>query len=122
MDDAGVQIGEVRTVASSLLALVAALRPGEVPVFDAPALYAAFVEVKNLAASAETLLAARAEQACTWKREGFRSAADQFASVSGVSVSTARGMLETSKQVAELPATADAMRSGVLSRKADGIS
>ena len=109
------RIGDVRAVNDSLQRLVAALEPDAVPVFAAPALCAEFAEVKTLAASAAVLLASRVEQACTWKREGFRSAAEQLASGMGTSVASARTMLETSKRVAELPATADAMRSGSLS-------
>src|SRR6187551_1297982 len=63
------------------------------------------------------------EAACTWQRAGYRSAAEQIAAVSGSSVSSARTMLETSKQIEALPATADAMRTGKLSsQKAAAIA
>jgi hypothetical protein len=61
------------------------------------------------------LMARRVEEARTWKRAGYRSPAEQLAAVSGTSVSAARNMLETSKQIEALPATADAMRAGLLS-------
>jgi hypothetical protein len=106
---------DVRSVVRELRRWVGALDPDAVAVFEAPELWAAYNEVEQLAASAKTLLARRVEQACTWKAAGFRSAAEQLAVTSGTSVTAAKNMLETSKQIEELPATAQAMRAGRLS-------
>ncbi len=94
---------------------VDALQPDAVHLGDALALWEELDGVERLAASAKTLLAARVAEAASWKRSGFRSAAEQLAAVSGSSVSAARNVLETSEQVKELPATAAAMRAGTLS-------
>jgi hypothetical protein len=110
-----VRARDVDAVGAPLRALVAGLDPEFVAAFDAPELWAAFDRVERLAGAAKVLLARRVEEAGTWKRAGFRSAAEQLAAVSGTSVAVARRMLETSKQLVDLPATADAMRSGELS-------
>jgi hypothetical protein len=113
----------VQAVEESLRALVGALEPSGVPAAEAVDLWCAFDVVERLAASAKTLLARRVEDARAWQRGGHRSAAEQLASVSGTSISAARNMLETSKQVESLPATADALRSGRLSgAKVEAIS
>ena len=105
-------VGEVE---ARLRGLLEVLDPDAVPVFDAPDLWSAFDRVERLAASAKALLARRVADACTWRRAGFRSAADQLASWSGTSVGSARSLIETSQRVAELPATAAALREGRLS-------
>ena len=103
--------------------LLEVLDPDGVPVFDTPDLWAAFDRVERLAASAKTLLARRVADACTWQRAGYRSAAEQLACLSGTSVGTARSLIETSRQVVDLPATAAALREGVLSSaKAEAIA
>ena len=102
---------------------VEALDPGAVHLGDALALWEELDAVERSAACAKTLLAGRVAEAATWKRAGFRSAAEQLATVAGSPVSTAHRMLETSDQVKSLPATAAAMRSGRLSRdKAEVIA
>jgi uncharacterized membrane protein YgcG len=108
----GVQLRDVTALEAPLRAVVEALDPDAVFVFDAPAMFAAFDVLVRLGESGKTLLARRMEAACTWPRAGYRSAAEQMAAVSGSSVAAARTMLETSRQLEELPATADAMRNG----------
>ena len=117
------RVSDVLALEPPLRALVGALDPDAVFVFDAPELWAAFDVLVRLGESARTLLARQVEAACTWQRAGYRSAAEQLAAVSGTTVSAARNMLETSKQLEALPATADAMRTGKLSRaKAEAIA
>jgi hypothetical protein len=106
---------DVSEVESQLRALLEVLDPDTVPIYEAPDLWNAFDRVERLAASAKTLLARRVAAACTWQRAGFRSAADQLACWSGTSVGTARSLIETSRQVADLPAAAAALREGQLS-------
>src|SRR5258705_13316291 len=84
--------------------------PDAVQVPDIEALWAEVAELDRRVSSVKTLLARRMEDAATWKRAGHRSVAEQLAALSGSSVSAARNMLETSKQLEALPATADAMR------------
>src|SRR5258707_1038850 len=119
----GVQLSDVVALAAPMRAVIEALDPDAVFVFDAPAMLEAFDVLVRLGETGKTLMARRAEAACTWQRAGYRSAAEQMAAVSGSSVSAARTMLETSKQLEVLPATADAMRAGKLSRaKAEAIA
>src|SRR3954470_2650823 len=99
----------------ALQELVADFDPDAVALCEAPSMWQAFARVERLAASAMTLLARRGGEAQTWRREGFRSAAEQLATRAGTSVSSARSMLETSQRVAEQPKTARAMRAGELS-------
>ena len=117
------QLSDVVALELPMRALVEALDPDAVFVFDAPAMWAAFDVLVRLGESAKTLLARRVADASTWQREGYRSAAEQLAAVAGSSVSAARNALETSNQAKELPATAAAMRAGALSRdKAEVIA
>ena len=106
---------DVAVVEQLLGELLSALDPNAVPLPEAPGLFGAFEKVNRLSGSAMTLMARRVDEARAWQREGFRSAAEQLAGVAGTSVSAARNMLETSKQVEGLPATADALRAGTLS-------
>jgi hypothetical protein len=112
----GVQLSDVLALEAPMRAVVEALDPDAVFVFDAPAMFEAFDVLVRLGETGKTLMARRMEAACTWQRAGYRSAAEQIAAVSGSSVSAARTMLQTSRQLEELPATADAMRAGKLSR------
>ncbi|HTL84519.1 MAG TPA: hypothetical protein VL856_05010, partial [Acidimicrobiia bacterium] len=106
---------DVAVVEQLLGELLQRLDPNAVPLPSAPGLLAVFASVNRMSGSAMTLIARRVEEGQTWKRAGFRSAAEQLAVVAGTSVTSARTMLETSKQVAWLPATADAMRAGTSS-------
>ncbi len=111
----GAQLSDVLALVQPMRAVVEALDPDAVFIFDAPEMFEAFDVLVRLGEAGKTLLARRMEAACTWRRAGYRSAAEQLAAVSGSSVSAARNMLETSKQVEALPATAAAMRAGKLS-------
>ena len=111
----GVSAMDVREIDEFLAVLVGRLDPDAVPAGEAYGLWSAFDAVERRAGAAKTLLARRVEDACAWKRNGFRSAAEQLAIGSGTSVSAARNMLETSKQVKKLPKTARALRKGRLS-------
>jgi hypothetical protein len=97
--------------------LVAEFDPNAVPLCDAPSVWRDVDEVERLAASAKLLLARRVDAAGEWKRNGYRSAAEQMAADAGTSVSTARSLLDTSKRVAEQPKTESALRAGELSRE-----
>ncbi len=99
----------------ALSELVAEFDPDAVPLGEAPVLWEQFDRVERLAASAKILLARRVDEAGAWKRNGYRSAAEQMAVKAGSSVSSAQALLDTSKQVAGQPKTAQAMRRGTLS-------
>jgi Domain of unknown function (DUF222) len=105
-----------------LRVLVLDLDPDAVPLCEALDLWKKFDSAERLAASAKTLLARRVEEAETWKKAGYRSAAEQLAVIGGSSIHAAKASLETSKHVCDLPKTAHAMRSGLLSvAKAEAI-
>src|SRR5947209_7714544 len=108
-------VADVRTVERELRRWVGGLDPNAVPLPEALELFEAYAAVVRLGESAKTLLAGRVEEARTWQRAGYRSAAEQLAAVSGSSVSAARNRLETSKQIETLPATTNALRAGQLS-------
>jgi hypothetical protein len=78
--------------------------------------------VVELCAQAERMLAAlRVSAAATltdkalWRREGFRSLPAWLAAKTGTAVATAGAALEMAGQLADLPAVAEAFRSGLLS-------
>src|SRR5450631_1971421 len=96
---------DVREIDEFLEVLVERLDPDAVPLSEVTELWSAFAAVERRAAAAKLLLARRVEDAGAWKREGFRSAAEQLAALSGTSTSSARAEIETSKQVENLPET-----------------
>jgi hypothetical protein len=118
-----VSLATMRIVERAFGQMVGGLDPSDVVLRDVTELWSAFDRVERLAASAKTLLAARVDDAGDWKQAGARSAADHLAKLGGTTASAARRSLDTSRQVAELPVIAEAMRSGVLSTpQADAIA
>ncbi len=105
----------LRVLLEELSGIVDGLDPDAIPLCEVPALWKDFARGERLMAAAKTLLARRVEEGDTWRRGGFRSAAEQMAGESGTSVSEAKRQLETSKRVRRLPKTANAMRKGKLS-------
>ena len=106
---------DLRDIETALGALVSDLAPSDVPVAYALQVFERFATIERLAASAKTLVARRVEAAGSYKQAGCRSTAEQLAKVSGTSNAAAARMLETSKQLEELPVVADAVRAGKLS-------
>jgi hypothetical protein len=53
------------------------------------------------------LLARRVDDAGAWKASGYETAAETMAAQSGTSITAAKQVIETSRRVAELPATAE---------------
>ena len=103
--------------------LVAKIDPDAVPSCEVTDLWSALDTIERRAAATKLLLARRVEDAGRWKRDGHRSAAEQLAGIAGTSVTAAKNQLETSKKVAKLPATANALRKGQLSAaKAEAIA
>ena len=103
-------------VGKALRHQLARLAPPDVPLPEAPAMWAAYDAIERCAAAAKTLLAERVEQSRVWAQEGHRSAVEHLARTSGSSVGAARAGLETSKKLRRLPATEAAVRRGELSR------
>jgi hypothetical protein len=110
----------VRDVA---LEFAAGIDPDAVPLPEVTAVWKNVLEAAQILTGVATLLARRVEDAEAWKAAGFKCAADAIAATAGTSIQDAKQVLETSRNVASLPATADAMRSGTLSpAKADLIA
>ena len=103
--------------------IVDGLDPDAIPLCEVPNLWKDFARGERLMASAKTLLARRVEDGETWRKAGFKSAADQLALLSGTSINEAKAQIKTSKRVKKLPKTANAMRKGTLSpAKVDTIA
>ena len=66
-------------------------------------------------ASMKALAAAKAAESEAWKQSGFRSAADELASQTGVGVGRARQLLESGRRMAVQPEVAAAALAGELS-------
>ena len=114
---------DAREIDEFFAVLVAKIDPDAVPFCEVTDLWAALDTVERQAAATKLLLARKVDEAGRWKRDGFRSAADQLARMSGTSVGTAKNQLEASKRVAKLPATEHALRRGKWSvAKAEAIA
>ena len=101
---------------NGLATWVADLEPGVFGGDDARRLLDVMSDVKRLAGAAETLLAARVAETDAWRGDGAdRSAAHWLARRTGISIAEAKAKLATAERLAELPATAEAYRSGRLS-------
>jgi hypothetical protein len=105
----------MRIAEHAILRMVRGLDPQDVLLGDVTAVWSSFDRIQRLAAAAMTLLATRVDEAGDWKRAGARSAADHLAKLGGTTAQAARRALETSKQVADLPVVAEALRGGHLS-------
>jgi hypothetical protein len=106
-------VSALADIESSLAELVASLDVDTVR--DPLTAWKAFDRLERLAASAKTLLAVKVEAQATHRRHGCTSAEEQLAKLGGTTQRDARALLQTSKHLAELPKTADALRRGELS-------
>ncbi|HEX5097581.1 MAG TPA: DUF222 domain-containing protein [Acidimicrobiia bacterium] len=116
-------VRSAQALCNELSELVGSLDPDAVPLCDVTKLWKTFDAIERYAAAGKTLLARRVDDAGAWKASGYKTAAEAMAATSGTSITAAKQAIETSRQVAELPATADAMRAGSLSpQKAEAIA
>ena len=74
-----------------------------------------FGEMERLVAAGKALAARQVEVTRAWQSRGARSAAHLVAATCGSSVRSAVETLETARRLDDLPATAEALRSGKLS-------
>jgi hypothetical protein len=113
----------LRAAEQTLEMVLRDLDPDAVPLCEVPDIWKAANSIERLAATVKTLMARRVEEGDTWRKAGFKSAAEQMAAESGTSIGAAKTQLETSKRVRKLPKTANAMRKGKLStEKVDAIA
>ena len=92
------------------------LDPACIDARDAVALLDTFAEGERLCAAAKTLLARRVDESGIWKHEGYRSAAELVAAVSGTSVGQARQVVETGRRLVGGSKTEYALRTARLSQ------
>ncbi len=105
----------VAEVERSMLELAGSLDPDDVPVHEAPGLFARLDRIARAATAARTLLARRVDDSLVWERHGYRCAAEHLAAATGSSLGDARAELETSKALPALPATRRALVTGEVS-------
>ncbi|MBA2625022.1 MAG: hypothetical protein H0U89_05405, partial [Acidimicrobiia bacterium] len=113
----GSGVGREAVVASerSLAALCSAFDPELLSGSDVAAVHASLARMAKLVDGALLLLARRVESSGTWRTGGHRSAVAQLASVEGRSTGSAMAALATSRKLASLSETTDALRAGTLS-------
>ena len=91
---------------------------------DARSAVEGFVELEKFAAAGKLLAIGRLDQTSAWVGDGrFRDIEAWLASISGITVGSARGTSKTARRLRALPASSDALRSGGLSpTQADAIA
>ena len=114
---------DLQGLSTRLGELVVGLEPDLLPLPEVTDVWAAFVELERLAAAGKILVARRVSESGQWSRAGFAHPEDFIADRAGTSTGRARSELDTSKRLADLDQTADALRRGELSsEQADAIS
>ena len=96
--------------------VVGPLDPDRLSGADARELYASVARMERLALGAKAVLARRIDDSGVWRDGGHRDAASLLGSLEGVPAGQARPVLELGHQLAVLPGTEEAVRSGRLSR------
>lgn len=106
---------ELVEVLSALRETASSIQPGRLSGDEAARLVSLFAEGERVCASARTLAARRVEETKFWQRSGHRSAAEWVAAKTGTTLGNAISVLETARQLQELPHTREAFRAGRLS-------
>jgi hypothetical protein len=89
--------------------------PDDIPASEAVRIYETLEQAARAITASKTLLAKRVAASREWKRKGHGSPAELLAQISGASLGSARGQLETSEAITHLPATKDALVKGDVS-------
>ena len=100
---------------ASARALAGEFDPSSLSGSDVTAAFEVAAELERLGGALKLLLAPLVSRSSAWATAGHRSAEEWMAKTSGTSLGAAKATAETAKRVAELPATADALKSGELS-------
>ena len=111
---------ELTDLQRSVVAFCATFDADSVALPDAASVWRTLDQIERRIAGSKALLARRVEEAGAWRQQGDRSAAHYLARAGGSTVGAAKGVLETSRRLAALPTTAEAMRSGELSLASRG--
>ena len=110
-----IQPGELAAVVAQLAGVAARLVPGEVPLSWAAGLFTDADRIERLASGLKTLLTGPLDESGVWQEQGYRNVAEYSAAVSGSTPTAAHNRVSTSKRLADLPKTAQAVRAGALS-------
>jgi hypothetical protein len=110
-----VALRTLQRVAADLRSALSDLEPERLSGPDADRLLGVFAEIEKLAAGGKLLAARRVESSNVWRRKGHRSAAAHLAAATGTGLGPAINALEAARQLGDLPATEEAVRSGRLS-------
>ena len=108
-------LDELQTTVATQRRVLSELEPGCFSGEDALAVLAVFTDIERVGAAGRTLMAKRVEESNVWRASGERSAAHFLANKTGTTVGRAQAGLETAERLEQLPATAEAFRSGRLS-------
>jgi hypothetical protein len=106
---------QVAAAEDAVRAAVAAIDPDDIPASEAVRLFERLDRIVRSATAGRTLLARRVEDSQVWQRKGHRSAAEHVAAVTGTSLGAAKGEMETSKALRDLPRTRRKMVDGSIS-------
>ena len=106
---------EARSQLEALAATVRAIEPALLTPEGAREALAIAAEVTRLGAGLELLVAPRAVAGAPWREEGYRSEAAWLAEATRRTVPKAISIMRSAGRIAELPATAEALREGRLS-------
>src|SRR6185503_4611387 len=109
------EVTALKGVVATMRTFVAELEPGCFSGDDALALLGDFTEAERIAAAGRIAMAKRVEESNVWRASGERSAAHFLANKTGTTVGKTQAALETAARLEQLPATAEAFRTGKLS-------
>src|SRR4026209_2110815 len=109
------EVTALKGVVATMRTFVAELEPGCFSGDDALALLGDFTEAERIAAAGRTAMAKRVEESNVWRASGERTAAHFLSQRTGTTVGKTQASLDTAARLAELPATAEAFRTGKLS-------
>jgi hypothetical protein len=106
---------QVAAAEEAVRAAVASIDPDALPATEAVRLFERLDRIVRSATAGRTLLARRVEDSNVWRRKGHRSAAEHVAAVTGTSLGAAKGEVDTSKALRDLPRTRRKMVDGSIS-------
>ena len=114
---------ELDTLRQSILAYAKGFDARSLTPVQAGDVIRACAHIESSVASIKALAAARSAEGNSWRREGYRSAADQLAHEAGMSPAAAKRALATGQRMADQPEVALAALTGELSlEKAAAVS
>lgn len=105
----------LEAITTSLTRYAGTFEPAALDATQAARTVALCAKIEASAAAIKALAATRHAQSGSWRKEGFRSAAEQLARRTGTSCVTARRTIDTGRRMSEQPQIARAALEGTLS-------